>query len=379
MVLVSERGSRVGAARPSASPAPAPVASRRTWQACIELSAALKHPQELGGPHAFVSHLPVHQDGSCNGLQHYAALSRDECALSPRPRLMLAPISCSPAPIPLSLERLLATRTRSCTLMAVYSAPVLPLASKALSVLGLSASARELSLRRTPAVPGRYGAKQVNLTPSDKPQDVYTGVATILQHKVRQRHDRAPERGRQPRLLLGSFDTAPRHALARFLGAPSSGPLPVCPSHTIIVVAMNAPRPACLRDQVNEDLVSGDEDAKLMASLCHQRITRKIVKQTVMTSVYGVTFVGARDQIHRRLVEQGEFPEASAPFRPRHPPSPPSAIPAPAPASHPFPVTIPHGDAISLSLSVSERRHRRPSAAVPHRRCLCRALRRQHC
>lgn len=26
----------------------------------------------------YVSHLPVHMDGSCNGLQHYAALGRDE-------------------------------------------------------------------------------------------------------------------------------------------------------------------------------------------------------------------------------------------------------------------------------------------------------------
>lgn len=32
---------------------------------------------------------------------------------------------------------------------------------------------------------------------------------------------------------------------------------------------------------------------------------RKLVKQTVMTSVYGVTFVGAREQIKRRLEEKG--------------------------------------------------------------------------
>lgn len=31
-----------------------------------------------GDPTAFISHLPVYQDGSCNGLQHYAALGRDE-------------------------------------------------------------------------------------------------------------------------------------------------------------------------------------------------------------------------------------------------------------------------------------------------------------
>ena len=41
-----------------------------------------------------------------------------------------------------------------------------------------------------------------------------------------------------------------------------------------------------------------------LAELCVDRITRKLVKQTVMTSVYGVTFIGARDQIHRRLEEQ---------------------------------------------------------------------------
>lgn len=32
---------------------------------------------------------------------------------------------------------------------------------------------------------------------------------------------------------------------------------------------------------------------------------RKLVKQTVMTSVYGVTYVGAREQINRRLKERG--------------------------------------------------------------------------
>lgn len=31
-----------------------------------------------GNPEEYVSHLPVHQDGSCNGLQHYAALGRDK-------------------------------------------------------------------------------------------------------------------------------------------------------------------------------------------------------------------------------------------------------------------------------------------------------------
>ena len=40
---------------------------------CFELSKAIKHPE----PEKYVCHFPVHQDGSCNGLQHYAALGRD--------------------------------------------------------------------------------------------------------------------------------------------------------------------------------------------------------------------------------------------------------------------------------------------------------------
>lgn len=47
------------------------------WQClagCMELHKACQHQD----PHEFESSLPVHQDGSCNGLQHYAALARDE-------------------------------------------------------------------------------------------------------------------------------------------------------------------------------------------------------------------------------------------------------------------------------------------------------------
>ena len=37
------------------------------------------------------------------------------------------------------------------------------------------------------------------------------------------------------------------------------------------------------------------------------QVDRKLVKQTVMTSVYGVTYVGAREQIKRRLAERGQI------------------------------------------------------------------------
>ena len=47
------------------------------WQclaACKELTNALRSPV----PEDYKSHLPVQQDGTCNGLQHYAALGGDE-------------------------------------------------------------------------------------------------------------------------------------------------------------------------------------------------------------------------------------------------------------------------------------------------------------
>lgn len=50
--------------------------SEEPWQTlacCIEIAAAHRSPN----PEEYQCHFPVHQDGSCNGLQHYAALGRD--------------------------------------------------------------------------------------------------------------------------------------------------------------------------------------------------------------------------------------------------------------------------------------------------------------
>ncbi|KAM5230852.1 DNA-directed RNA polymerase, mitochondrial isoform 6-T6 [Hipposideros larvatus] len=131
------------------------------WQAlacCMEIAQAVR----ARDPAAHVSHFPVHQDGSCNGLQHYAALGRDN-----------------------------------------------------------------------------VGAASVNLVPSDLPQDVYSGVAT--QVEVFRRQD--AERGVQVAQVLEGF------------------------------------------------------------------ISRKVVKQTVMTVVYGVTRYGGRLQIEKRLRELSNFPQ----------------------------------------------------------------------
>ncbi|KAJ2659690.1 DNA-directed RNA polymerase [Coemansia sp. RSA 1199] len=125
------------------------------WQAlaaCIEYTEAVRSPD----PAAYISHLHIHQDGTCNGLQHYAAMGRDS-----------------------------------------------------------------------------KGAHEVNLAMSDRPQDVYSGILRVAERYV------------------------------------------------------------------NEDAELGVEEALQLKN----RLTRKIVKQTVMTNVYGVTLMGAKEQIIARLRE----------------------------------------------------------------------------
>uniref|UniRef100_A0A915J9A9 DNA-directed RNA polymerase n=1 Tax=Romanomermis culicivorax TaxID=13658 RepID=A0A915J9A9_ROMCU len=135
--------------------------SEEPWQTlavCIEIAKAIRS----GNPEEYVSRCPVHQDGSCNGLQHYAALGRDE-----------------------------------------------------------------------------LGGRQVNLIRSETPQDVYSCVAAFVEEKRK-----------------------------------------------------------C-------DAENGIEIAKI----CEGFIKRKVVKQTVMTIVYGVTSYGAKLQIEKQLKVLENFPE----------------------------------------------------------------------
>ncbi|KAM1954398.1 hypothetical protein ACFX1T_023745 [Malus domestica] len=146
-----------------------PLEGRRWWlkaedpfqclAVCINLAEALRS----SSPETFISHIPIHQDGSCNGLQHYAALGRD-----------------------------------------------------------------------------KLGAAAVNLVAGEKPADVYSGIAARVLEIMRRDAQKDP-----------------------------------------------AVFPEALRAKVLVD-----------------QVDRKLVKQTVMTSVYGVTYIGARDQIKRRLKER---------------------------------------------------------------------------
>ena len=134
------------------------------WQClatCNELKAAL----DLPDPTRYVCQLGIHQDGTCNGLQHYAALGGDVA-----------------------------------------------------------------------------GAQQVNLEPRDRPSDIYTAVAEMIKAEI--------------------------------------------------------------VDEANQ----GDALARQLDG----RITRKVVKQTVMTNVYGVTFIGAMRQVQKQLEDlMPEFPDTA--------------------------------------------------------------------
>ncbi|KAL2959230.1 hypothetical protein AAZX31_18G256700 [Glycine max] len=146
-----------------------PLEGRRWWlkaedplqclAVCITLTEALRS----SSPETFISHIPVHQDGSCNGLQHYAALGRD-----------------------------------------------------------------------------KLGAAAVNLVTGEKPADVYSGIAARVSNIMQRDAQKDP---------------------------------------------------AVFRDALH-------------ARTLVNQVDRKLVKQTVMTSVYGVTYIGAREQIKRRLKER---------------------------------------------------------------------------
>lgn len=59
---------------------------------------------------------------------------------------------------------------------------------------------------------------------------------------------------------------------------------------------------------VENEVIKDAEAGNGVAQLLLGKISRKVVKQTVMTTVYGVTFVGAREQVERQLKERKDIP-----------------------------------------------------------------------
>ena len=144
------------------------------WQA-LSVSREVRDAIGCGSdPTNFESNLPIHQDGSCNGLQHYAALGRDE-----------------------------------------------------------------------------FGARAVNIVPNENVEDVYTVVLDIVKERIRSDADQG-----------GSLE---------------------CPS-SFADLKSGTGVPALGRVALESDILH-----------------RKTVKQTVMTICYGVTQIGASDQVNKQL------------------------------------------------------------------------------
>ncbi len=83
------------------------------------------------------------------------------------------------------------------------------------------------------------------------------------------------------------------HAIAALLSV-----MLACPAHTIFTCAVLAAIvlqgvAAIVARKVEEDAANGVSDALKLKG----HVDRKLVKQTVMTSVYGVTAIGARAQV----------------------------------------------------------------------------------
>jgi len=197
------------------------------WQAlaaCKEIAAAIRHPT---GPESYPCSLPVHADGSCNGLQHYAALGRDH-----------------------------------------------------------------------------HGGDQVNLTPGDTPRDVYAGVCDLVVKKLAAEADAPLEDGGLADFVV---DDELVDEVYEDVGLASSSSSE--PSHDGLASSSSSEAPHITPHSLNtQKEPTAEERAKRrdLARIVEGMIDRKVVKQTVMTSVYGVTFVGARQQILRRLHDKIE-------------------------------------------------------------------------
>lgn len=158
------------------------------WQAlatCMELAAIWRSEEP---PEVFMSRIPIHLDGSCNGLQHYAALGRDV-----------------------------------------------------------------------------EGGQAVNLVPSDRPQDVYSVVLKIVMEKV-----------------MNDTRSTPK---------PKPEVLPEEPAEAEDGKKKKPPKLELDNHHMSNRLVEIGA------------LQRKVVKQTVMTICYGVTNLGAKQQVLGQLQE----------------------------------------------------------------------------
>lgn len=267
----------------------------QAFAACRELSKAF----ESGDPYSFKSSLPIHQDGSCNGLQHYAAIARDPFG-GPRVNLTEAP---KPADVYSEIaEDVSITINRDTREFRESNLDA--------GRLGSLFSLRERLKRSYVSTPPAFDPKTgIPLTSRfDWTQKYFkkrikflqaTGNTEILD-KLKLGNEK--ERSEEEAKLMGE---AKRESRIDELQEEQIKGL----AHS------NLPEFAILKKAAH-DLYDGELRQEILiqlyfSSAVQRAVNRSLVKQTVMTSVYGVTRYGATKQIYARLEEareQGQLP-----------------------------------------------------------------------
>lgn len=218
------------------------------WQALAALQElAAAHSGGPGSrPEAYSCRLPIQLDGSCNGLQHYAALGRD-AAGGAAVNLVPIPGSDRPADVYSHVLRLVLARLES------DSALPLPTPDEVGAVIGAPGGDRDVM---GTLLTWGHSAASAGTLPSPAPHSSSSAAAPLP--ALRPMEDE---------------------------GADDDG-----------LVGKAWPK--------GSSVVDTPAFRSLAARFLAGRVDRKVIKQTVMTSVYGVTFIGARDQILARLKDK---------------------------------------------------------------------------
>ncbi|CAI5489665.1 unnamed protein product [Closterium sp. Naga37s-1] len=284
--------------------------------ACIEIVSAV----DSGCPEKFESSLPVHQDGSCNGLQHYAALGRDvEGARSVN---MVS--NERPADVYTGIAELVKEVMQG-DVASSHGPPHSPTQKPSQrgskgkgGRVGGADAVGDAATCSSDAGEGREGGEAMRgdgdaISAADiAALDSILGDSSSSGSSGRSSGDlcRADEEewgsGNDPAATLLSSDDDEDDASS------SS-----CPNSLRLAgdksrrdgkrsTSSSSSRSSDLTD--DRDGNSGvDAEARrrgVHARFLAGQVDRKLVKQTVMTSVYGVTFVGARTQIMNRIKER---------------------------------------------------------------------------
>ncbi|KAJ1460702.1 hypothetical protein M885DRAFT_508934 [Pelagophyceae sp. CCMP2097] len=271
------------------------------WQAlaaAIEISEALKH---AAGPSFYPCRLPVHADGSCNGLQHYASLGRDEEGgkqVNVIPNDQGKPMDVYAGVCALVSKRVARDAAQRFEGEDDTFDPVLQVLfdreEQARDKAALLAKADEVASRTEVA-------KTRPEVATTRPESMRPPPGGVKKHDATEfffsRSDDVCQRSDALKAARASSDAAPE-----------SGSASQTDSWRAAEAEVQAAKAQAEALEPLVDFEAFDQHRynRRLALILDGMISRKVVKQTVMTSVYGVTFVGARDQIKARITERLE-------------------------------------------------------------------------